>query len=87
MVGGIVLIDVGIMVAWEIEDPLEWAQQNFTERVSKEMKTVLPNVYGSSSFYWKKAQSLQQITKIKVPAICKKPRLSSIWFLSHLLFP
>ena len=51
MVGGIVLIDVGIMVAWEIEDPLEWAQQNFTERVSKEMKIVLPNVYGSSSFY------------------------------------
>lgn len=51
MVGGIVLIDVGIMVAWEIEDPLEWAQQNFTERVSKEMKTVPPNVYGLDGFF------------------------------------
>lgn len=60
MVGGIVLIDVGIMVAWEIEDPMEWAQQNFTERVSKEMKTLPPNVYGFdgfinfSSFYGRK---------------------------------
>lgn len=51
MVGGIVLIDVGIMVAWEIEDPMEWAQQNFTERVSKEMKTVPPNVYGFDGFF------------------------------------
>lgn len=51
MVGGIVLIDVGIMVAWEIEDPLEWAQQNFTERVSKEMETVPPNVYGLDGFF------------------------------------
>lgn len=51
MVGGIVLIDVGIMVAWEIEDPLEWAQQNFTERVSKEMKTVPPNIYGFDGFF------------------------------------
>lgn len=51
MVGGIVLIDVGIMVAWEIEDPLEWAQQNFTERVSKEMKTVPSNVYGFDGFF------------------------------------
>lgn len=48
MVGGIVLIDVGIMVAWEIEDPMEWAQQNFTERVSK---TLPPNVYGFDGFF------------------------------------
>ncbi|PFX34116.1 Gamma-aminobutyric acid type B receptor subunit 2 [Stylophora pistillata] len=36
MVSGIVLIDVGIMVAWEIEDPLEWAQHNFTEKRDKD---------------------------------------------------
>ena len=38
MVGGIVLVDVGIMVAWEVEDPLEWAQHNFTEKVRKVIK-------------------------------------------------
>nr|XP_058943821.1 gamma-aminobutyric acid type B receptor subunit 2-like [Pocillopora verrucosa]XP_058943822.1 gamma-aminobutyric acid type B receptor subunit 2-like [Pocillopora verrucosa]XP_058943823.1 gamma-aminobutyric acid type B receptor subunit 2-like [Pocillopora verrucosa]XP_058943824.1 gamma-aminobutyric acid type B receptor subunit 2-like [Pocillopora verrucosa]XP_058943825.1 gamma-aminobutyric acid type B receptor subunit 2-like [Pocillopora verrucosa]XP_058943826.1 gamma-aminobutyric acid type B len=41
MVGGIVLIDVGIMVAWEIEDPLEWAQQNFTERKDEEKPFII----------------------------------------------
>ncbi|XP_027036420.1 gamma-aminobutyric acid type B receptor subunit 2-like isoform X2 [Pocillopora damicornis] len=41
MVGGIVLIDVGIMVAWEIEDPMEWAQQNFTERKDEEKPFII----------------------------------------------
>ena len=35
MVGGIVLIDVALLTAWEVEDPLRWKQYNFTEEVSK----------------------------------------------------
>ena len=35
MVGGIVLIDVALLTAWEVADPLEWEQHNFTEKVRK----------------------------------------------------
>ena len=35
MVGGIVLIDVALLTAWEVADPLEWEQYNFTEKVRK----------------------------------------------------
>ena len=35
MVGGIVLIDVALLTAWEVEDPLKWKQYNFTEEVRK----------------------------------------------------
>ena len=35
MVGGIVLIDVALLTAWEVEDPLKWEQHNFTEKVRK----------------------------------------------------
>ena len=34
MVGGIVLIDVALLTAWEVEDPLKWTQFNFTQEVS-----------------------------------------------------
>ena len=33
MVGGIVLIDVALLTAWEVEDPLKRTQFNFTEEV------------------------------------------------------
>lgn len=35
MVGGIVLIDVALLTAWEVEDPLKWEQHNFNEEVRK----------------------------------------------------
>ena len=35
MVGGIILIDVALLTAWEVADPLKWEQHNFTERVRK----------------------------------------------------
>ena len=40
MVGGIVLIDVALLTAWEVADPLEWEQFNFTEEVRKIKKTL-----------------------------------------------
>lgn len=33
MVGVIVLIDVALLTAWEVTDPLEWKQHNFPEQV------------------------------------------------------
>ena len=35
MVGGIVLIDVAILVAWEVTDPLQHHKVNLTEKVRR----------------------------------------------------
>ena len=40
MVGGIVLIDMALLTAWEVKDPLKWAQFNFTEEVGKIINTL-----------------------------------------------
>jgi len=35
MIGGIILIDMALLTAWEVTDPLRWEQHNFTELVRK----------------------------------------------------
>ncbi|XP_078368681.1 gamma-aminobutyric acid type B receptor subunit 1-like [Oculina patagonica] len=41
MVGGIVLIDVALLTAWEVEDPLQWTQFNFTEEKNPDEPYVI----------------------------------------------
>ena len=35
MVGGIILIDVALLTAWEVADPLIWKKHNFVPEVRK----------------------------------------------------
>lgn len=51
MVGGIVLIDVALLTAWEVADPLIWELHNFTEKRPTEYIIIKPTLNTCSARY------------------------------------